>query len=75
MDIQASKQKLVKMIMETEDNSLLDEMLSIISNRDLLSDQEKKAINEALEEVEREETIPHDIVMAETRKRYPQYFK
>ena len=40
-----------------------------------LSEEQKKAIDIALEEFERGEGIPHEVVMDETRKRYPKYFK
>ena len=32
-------------------------------------------IDEALLEVANNQTIPHDVVMEETQKRYPKYFK
>ncbi len=35
----------------------------------------KKPIDEALLEVANKQTIPHDVVMEETKKRYPKYFK
>jgi hypothetical protein len=36
---------------------------------------EKKAIDEALIQVANKQTISHELVMEETKKRYPKYFK
>ena len=36
---------------------------------------EKKAIDEALIQVANKQTISHELVMKETKKRYPKYFK
>jgi DNA polymerase IIIc chi subunit len=73
MDIQASKQELVKMIMETEDASKIEKMKDVFLEEDL-TDEQKLAIDEALEEFEQGQGIPHDIVMKEMKERYPQYF-
>jgi len=75
MDIQASKIELAKLILEIDDSSVIDKFLDFFKSESTLSEQQKRAIDLALEQVERGETIPHEVVMEETRKRYPKYFK
>jgi len=75
MDIQASKIELAKMIMEIEDSSVIDKFLKFLKTESTLSEPQKNAIDIALDQVERGETISNDTVMLETRKRYPKYFK
>lgn len=41
----------------------------------LLSDFQKKAIDEALDDIEKGKVILHDEVMKETKKRFPHLFK
>ncbi|TRW25296.1 hypothetical protein FMM05_08305 [Flavobacterium zepuense] len=75
MDIQASKIELAKMIMEIEDSSVIDRFINFIKSESTLSDRQKKAIDSALVQLQNGGGIPHDVVMAETKARYPKYFK
>jgi CRISPR/Cas system Type II protein with McrA/HNH and RuvC-like nuclease domain len=40
----------------------------------LLSDEQKKSIDEALKSIEAKGTTPHNIVMDETKKRFPHLY-
>lgn len=75
MDIQASKIELAKMILEIDDSSVIDKFLNFLRSESTLSEKQKKAIDIALDQVQRGETISHEAVMEETRKRYPKFFK
>jgi predicted transcriptional regulator len=75
MDIQASKIELVKRILTTDDVALIEKINHLLDEESELTATQKSAINAALEELERGETIPHELVMEETRKRYPKYFR
>jgi len=75
MDLQASKIELAKMVLETESASLIEKIKALFSNENILSDSQMKAIDEALEEFDRGEGIPHEVVMKEMKERYPKYFK
>ena len=85
MGVSELKQK-IQMQIENADERLLEIVSSVLDNYvneptsdyetlNSLTLQEKRAIDEALLEVENKQTIPHDLVMEETKKRYPKYFK
>lgn len=75
MDIQASKIEAVKMILELEDSSTLEKILSFLKSEKKLPNKQKTYINQAIEEFENGEGIPHNMVMEETKKRYSKYFE
>jgi len=75
MDIQTSKIELAKIILDIDEQSVVDKFTDFLNAESTLSNQQKKAIDLALEQVEQGKTIPHDVVMEETRKRYSKYFK
>ena len=85
MGVSKLKQK-IQMQIENADERLLEIVSSVLDNYvneptsdyetlNSLTLQEKRAIDEALLEVENKQTFPHDLVMEETKKRYPKYFK
>ncbi|QYJ67211.1 hypothetical protein [Flavobacterium litorale] len=74
MDIQASKIEVVKMILELEDNSVLEKILSLLKSEEKLTFKQKKGLNAAIEEFENGQGISHDMVMEETKQRYAKYF-
>jgi len=75
MDIQASKIELAKMILDIDEQSVVNKFIDFLNTESTLSEQQKKAIDLALEQVDRGETIPHEVVMENMRRRYPKYFK
>lgn len=75
MDIQASKIEAVKMILELEDSSTLEKILGFLKSEKKLTNKQKTYINQAIEEFENGEGIPHNMVMEETKKRYSKYFE
>ena len=74
MDIQTSKIELAKMILEIEDYATLNKVLTFLRSETSLSEIQKHLLDKALEQIELGQAKPHDVVMAETRQRYPQYF-
>jgi hypothetical protein len=56
-------------------DNYLNEDLSDDKTLNSMTLLEKKAIDKALIQVAKKQTISHDLVMEETRKRYPKYFK
>ena len=74
MDI-ALKYKIVEKIVQTNDDTLLNEIKSLVglSEGDFWNDvphEIKKAVNRAKEELDRGEGIPHSQVMAEIKDRF-----
>ncbi|MXN90860.1 hypothetical protein GR160_06435 [Flavobacterium sp. Sd200] len=75
MDIQAAKIELAKTILETESASLIEKIQELVSNEYGLSNDQMRAIDEALAQVERGETVSHEVVNENMHKHYPKYFK
>ena len=75
MDTQASKIELAKLNLELEDSSIIDKLLEFLKSQKGLTLKQKKQIDAAIAELENDHGIPHDMVMEETRNRYPQYFE
>ena len=75
MDILTSKIELAKVILDIENPSLIEEILSLIQSKDNLTQNQKIAIDEAIYSLQNNEGISHDVVAEETRKRYSKYFK
>lgn len=74
LQIENADERLLRIVSSVFDNYLNDDASdNIIQNSMTLP--EKKAIEEALFQVYNKETIPHDLVMEETKNRYPKYFK
>ena len=74
MDI-ALKYKIVEKIVQTNDDTLLNEIQSLVglSDGDFWNDvplEIKKAVTQAKEELDRGEGIPHSQVMAEIKDRF-----
>ncbi len=74
MQIENADERLLRIVSSVFDNYLNEDSSdSTIQNSMTLL--EKKAIDEALIQVAKQQTISHDLVMEETKKRYPKYFK
>ena len=71
--LQDDKLNIINWISQLQDYTVVEKIKSIMSSPDkfLLSKIQKKAIDEALESVENKGTISHNIVMEETKKRFP----
>jgi len=74
MDIQASKIELVKIILDLEDSFVVERFIDFLKSETNLSEKQKRAIDDALVQLENGEGIPHHMVMEETKARYPKYF-
>ena len=74
MQIENADERLLRIVSSVFDN-YLHEPSSDYTTLNSMTIKEKKAIEEALLEVENKQTISHDSVMEETKKRYPKYFK
>ncbi|MEZ4839136.1 hypothetical protein [Flavobacterium sp.] len=75
MDIKTSKIELAKVILDLENPALIEEIIHLIQSKSLLTEKQKKAIDEALVSLKNNEGIPHNMVMEETKNRYSKYFK
>jgi len=74
MQIENADERLLRIVSSVFDNYLNDDAsYNTIQNSMTLS--EKKAIDEALIQVGNKQTMPHDLVMKETKERYSKYFK
>ena len=74
MQIENADERLLRIVSSVFDN-YLNEDSSDDTSQNSLTLPEKKAIDEALIQVANKQTISHDLVMEETKKRYPKYFK
>ena len=70
-ELQNDKLNIINWISQLQDYSLVEKVKSIMSSPDacLLSNEQKKAIDEALQSIETKGTTPHNAVMEETKKR------
>ena len=74
MQIENADERLLRIVSSVFDN-YLNEDSSDNTTQNSMTLPEKKAIEEALIQVANKQTISHDLVMEETKKRYPKYFK
>ena len=74
MQIENADERLLRIVSSVFDN-YLNEDLSDNNIPNSMTLLEKKAIYEALIQVANKQTIPHDLVIEETKKRFPKYFK
>jgi|688.fasta_scaffold849158_2 hypothetical protein len=74
MQIENADERLLRIVSSVFDN-YLNEDSSDDTTQNSMTLPEKKAIDEALIQVANKQTISHDLVMEETKKRYPKYFK
>lgn len=74
LHIENADERLLRIVLSVFDN-YLNEEASDKTSQNSMTLLEKKAIDEALIQVANQQTIPHDLVMEETKKRYPKYFK
>ena len=74
-----------RIIIDTDDNGNVDALINYIRSLDYvkkieedeckLSDEQKKAIDHALDQCDKGMTIPHEEVMKQTKEKYPHLFK
>lgn len=71
--LQDDKLNIISWISQLQDYSIIEKIKILMSSdvECLLSDDKKKAIDEALKSLETKGAIPHNTVMEETRKRFP----
>lgn len=74
MQIENADERLLRIVSSVFDN-YLNEKSDDDSTPNLMTFEEKKAIEEALIQVANKQTIPHDLVMEQTKERYSKYFK
>lgn len=74
LQIENADERLLRIISSVFDN-YLNEPSSDYTTLNSMTLQEKKAIDEAILQVKNNQTISHELVIEETKKRYPKYFK
>ena len=74
MQIENADERLLRIVSSVFDN-YLNEDASDNTTLNSMALPEKKATDEALIQVANKQTISHESVMEETKKRYPKYFK
>jgi site-specific DNA-cytosine methylase len=79
MDIQQlqnDKLNIINWISQLQDYSIVEKVKGIMNSPDayLLSNEQKKAIDVALQSIETNGTTPHNTVMEETKKRFPHLY-
>jgi hypothetical protein len=74
--LQKDKLNIISWISQLQDYSLVEKVKSIMSSTDacLLSNEQKKSIDEALQSIENKGTTPHNVVIEETKKRFPHLY-
>ncbi|MBP6585787.1 MAG: hypothetical protein KA215_08995 [Flavobacterium sp.] len=70
MQIESADERLLRIV-----SSVFDNYLNENEAENSMSLQERDAIDEALFQVANKQTISNEVVMEETKKRYPKYFK
>jgi hypothetical protein len=74
--LQNDKLNIINWITQLQDYSVVEKVKSIMSSSEvcLLSNEQKNAIDEALQSIETKGTTPHNIVMEETKSRFPHLY-
>jgi hypothetical protein len=73
--LQTDKINIINWINQLQDNSLIEQIKSMmVSDVCLLSNEQKNAIDEALKSIEKEGITSHNSVMEETKKRFPHLY-
>ena len=79
MDVQAEKLSLIEWIAKLNDPAVLEQFLAMRKAKEhrvvTTSGEEKKAIQEGIQAIEKGEVFSHEDIQEETRKRYPNLFK
>ena len=75
--LEHDKLKLIHWITELRDNTVIEKLQKIMSSEqsEKLSNNEKKAIDEAINSIDKKGTLSHNQVMEETKNRYSNLFK
>lgn len=73
MDIASKKIELIHLLIEESKESVLSEIESILIHS--LSKKEKEVIDAGYKSLEETSPQEHDLVMEETKKKYPKYFR
>ncbi len=74
MQIENADERLLRIVSSVFDN-YLNEEISEDSFVNSITSHERKGLEEALKQVKNKQTVSHHLVMEETQKRYPKYFK
>ena len=76
-ELQSEKLELINWISQLQDFSVVELIKSVKNSQEkyILSDLQKKAIDESFESIAQKGTIPNSIVMAEAKNRFPHLFK
>jgi hypothetical protein len=74
MQIENADERLLSIVASVCDTYLSEENSNDTTQNSMTS-LEKKMLDEALIQVEEKQTLSHDFVMEETKKRYSKYFK
>ncbi len=81
MDIQSEKIDLAQIILSLNKESVIEKIKAVlkaegvIKTNNQLQDFEKKLVDKALDSIEAGNTLTHEQVLENRKKRYPQLFK
>ncbi|MFK7049506.1 hypothetical protein FLACOL_00620 [Flavobacterium columnare] len=74
--LQNDKLNIINWISQLQDYSVVEKIKTLMSTADTstLTNEQKNAIDQALQSIETKGTIPHNTVMEETKKRFPHLY-
>lgn len=74
--LQNDKLSIIHWISQLQDYTIVEKVKSMMTIPDacLLSNEQKNAIDQALQSIQNKGTIPHNTVMEETKKRFPHLY-
>jgi hypothetical protein len=74
--LQNEKEIIINWINELEDSALISKIKNLMNSSDkcLLSDEQKEAINKGLASLKDKGGIPHEEAMLQIRNKFPKYF-
>lgn len=75
MNIEARKISLAQKLFSIQQVAILDKIEALLNRESSLTKEQKKAIDLGLKSLNEGKKIPHEQVMDETKKRYPQLIK
>ena len=75
MNIEARKISLAQKLFAIQQEAILDKIEALLNRESFLTKEQKKAIDMGLKSLDEGNKIPHEEVMSETKKRYPNLLK
>jgi hypothetical protein len=72
--LQTDKLDIISWVSHLQDSSVVEKIKTIMNSESSLSQEQKNAIDEAILSIENSGSTPHNMVMEETKRRFPHLY-